>query len=170
PRLAIAACLLAFPLAAATQEADPASGESLATQEEKPMPAGQETPLEALGLPRASVGGVRITGFVVGSFNYNSRIQLVPEFGGGGAALSDPGATNFRFDKFGLALAKVFSPWLSASAAMEVESHRDRHTHGFDPAFGCPGTGDCVERFGAEEPETHVNLDKFNVTGIIPLG
>ncbi|HKA35593.1 MAG TPA: outer membrane beta-barrel protein [Thermoanaerobaculia bacterium] len=170
-RFAIAVCLLALALAASAQTSDPAPGvETLATREEKPMPAGQETPLEALGLPRATVGGVRITGFIVGSFNYNSRIQLVPEFAGGGAALSDPGATNFRFGKFGLALSRVFSPWLSASAAMEVESHRDRHTHGFDPAFGCPGTGNCVERFGAEEPETHVNLDKFNVTGIIPIG
>jgi hypothetical protein len=170
-RLTIAVCLLALALAASGQASDPVpDAETFATQEEKPMPAGQETPLEALGAPRVSVGGVRITGFIVGSFNYNSRIQLVPEFAGGGAALSDPGATNFRFDKFGLALSKVFSPWLSASAAMEVESHRDRHTHGFDPAFGCPGGGNCVEQFGAEEPETHVNLDKFNVTGIIPVG
>src|SRR5262249_14617003 len=139
-------------------------------EQEEPLPPPQETPLEALGLPRASVGGARLTGFVVGSFNYNSRIQMVPEFAGGGAALSDPGATNFPFDKFGLALSKVFAPWLSASVAMEVESHRDRHTHGFDPAFGCPGAGSCLERFGAEEPETHVNLDKFSVTGIVPVG
>jgi len=95
-RLAIAVCLLGLALAASAQTSDPAPGaETFAAQEEKPMPAGQETPLEALGAPRASVGGVRITGFVVGSFNYNSRIQLVPEFAGGGAALSDPGATTF---------------------------------------------------------------------------
>ena len=148
----------------------PAAAAAQATQEEKPLPPEQETPLEAVGLPHPTLFGARVTGFVVGSFNYNSRIQMVPEFAGGGAALSDPGATNFRFDKFGLAISKVFSPWLSAGAAMEVESHRDRHTHGFDPGFGCPGTGQCIERFGAEEPETHVNLDKFNITGVVPLG
>jgi hypothetical protein len=158
-------------LSAAAVRAQPEiPGDGAVADQEKPLPTGQETPLEALGLPRATLFGARITGFVVGSFNYNSRIQMVPEFAGGGAALSDPGATNFRFDKFGLALSRVFAPWLSASAAMEVESQRDRHTHGFDPDFGCPGTGLCTERFGAEEPETHVNLDKFSIAGVVPLG
>src|SRR5262249_18572173 len=170
-RFAIAVCLLALALAASAQTSDPAPGvETLATREEKPMPAGQETPLEALGLPRATVGGVRITGFIVGSFNYNSRIQMVPEFAGGGAALSDPGATNFRFDKFGLALSRVFAPWLSASAAMELESHRDRHTHGFDPDFGCPGTGHCIERFGAGERDPEYNPDTLTRPGFVPRG
>ena len=164
----VSLALLVQPAAGETPE-KPLSNES-ESQQEKPVSVGQETPLEALGLPRAAVGGARITGFLVGSFSYNSRIQMVPEFAGGAPALSDPGATNFRFDKFGLALSKVFSPWLSASAAMEVESHRDRHTHGFDPLFGCPGTGTCIERFGSEELETHVSLDKFNVTGIVPVG
>jgi len=170
PRFALAAAvswLLALPVVGDAPDSA-ASGED--SQQEKPVSPGKEKPLEALGLPGASVGGARITGFVVGSFDYANRIQMVPEFAGGAAALSDPGATNFRFDKFGLALSKVFSPWLSASAAMEVESHRDRHTHGFDPAFGCPGTGNCIESFGAEAPETHVNLDKLNVTGVIPVG
>jgi hypothetical protein len=135
------------------------------------QPTGErETPLELMGLQKPEIAGIRISGFLVGSFSYNSHIQMVPEFAGGTPALADPKSTNFRFDKFGLSLAKTFAPWLSASAAIEVESHRDRHTHGFDPAFGCPGTGTCIERFGTEEAETEINLDKFNLTGIAPLG
>lgn len=48
-----------------------------------------------------------------------------------------------------------------------------RHTHlisGTDPnRRGCPA-GQACERFSAEEAETEINLDKFNVTGIAPLG
>jgi hypothetical protein len=128
------------------------------------------TLFEALGLSRPEFGGLRLSAFVVGSFSYNSHLQLVPEFAGGIPALADPGSTNFRFDKFGLRVAKTFAPWLSASASFEVESHRDRHSHGFDPDFGCPGTGLCIERFGAEEAETETNLDLFQVTAIAPLG
>jgi hypothetical protein len=95
---------------------------------------------------------------------------MVPEFAGGAAALADPGATNFRFDKFGMGVSATFSSWLSAGAAFEVESHRDRHTHGFDPEFGCPGEGPCMERFGAEEAEIEVNLDRFHLTAVAPLG
>jgi hypothetical protein len=111
-----------------------------------------------------------LSAFVVGSFNYNSRLQLVPEFAGAAPALSDAKATNFRFDQFGLRVAKTFAPWLSASASFEIENHRDVHSHGFDPAFGCPGDGVCIERFGTEEAETEVNLDLFQVTAIAPLG
>ena len=57
-----------------------------------------------------------------------------------------------------------------ASAALEVESHRDRHSHGFDPDFGCFGDGVCIERFGAEEPEIEVGLDKFAVNVTAPVG
>lgn len=134
-------------------------------------PAGErETPLELMGLQKPEIAGIRISGFLVGSFSYNSHIQMVPDFAGGAPALADPKSTNFRFDKFGLSLARTFAPWLSAGAAIEVESHRDRHTHGFDPAFGCPGTGTCIERFGTEGAETETNLDKFNLTAIAPLG
>jgi hypothetical protein len=126
--------------------------------------------LEAVGLPRPELAGTRFRGFFVGSFNYNSHVQMVPEFAGGGPALSDPGRTNFRFDKFGLSASRVFAPWLFASAAVEIESHRDRHTHGFDPDFGCPGDGVCIEQFGEHEPSTEVSLDKFNITAIAPIG
>jgi hypothetical protein len=128
------------------------------------------TLFDALGLSRPEFGGLRLSAFAVGSFSYNSRLQIVPEFAGGAPALADPGSTNFRFDTFGLRVAKTFAPWLSASASFEVENHRDVHSHGFDPEFGCPGTGLCIERFGAEEAETEVNLDLFQVTAIAPLG
>src|SRR5262245_17977184 len=97
--------------------------------------------------------GTRITGFVVGSLVYNSSIQMVPEFAGGAPALSEAGQTQFRFDKLGMGISKSFSSWLSASGAFEVDRHADRHAHGFDPAFGCPDNGPCIERFGAQEGE-----------------
>ncbi|MGH7766640.1 MAG: outer membrane beta-barrel protein [Candidatus Binatia bacterium] len=129
--------------------------------------------LEAAGLPRAEIFGARIGGFFVGSANYNSHIQMLPEFAGGAPALSDARRYNFRFDKFGLGVSKVFAPWLSASASMEIESHRDRHTHLITATDlnrrGCPIARAC-ERFGAEDPEIVVSLDKFAVTGIAPLG
>lgn len=130
----------------------------------------RETPLQALGFAQHDLGGIRISAFAVGSFSYNSAIQMVPEFAGGAPALADPKSTNFRFDKFGLGVSKVFASWLSASAAFEVENHRDRHTHGLDPDFGCPGDAPCQEQLGAEEAEAEVNLDRFNITVVAPLG
>lgn len=120
--------------------------------------------------PLPEILGTRVSGFFVGSLSYNSRIQLVPEFAGAAPALADAGSTNVRFDKFGLSLSRTFAPWLSASASIEVENHRDRHSHGFDPDFGCPGAGICVERFGTEEAEIEVNLDRFHLTAIAPVG
>jgi hypothetical protein len=111
-----------------------------------------------------------MSGFLVGSVSYNSKLQMVPEFAGGTPALSRAGAVNFGFDKVGLSFARMLAPWLTASAAIEVESHRDQHSHGFDPDFGCFGDGPCVEQFGAEEPEVVVNLDRFNVTAVAPAG
>ncbi len=97
----------------------------------------------------------------------------MPEFAGGAPSLSDPDSVNFRFDKFGLAVSRTFAPWLSAGASIEVESHRDRHSHligAADPdRRGCPAGQSC-ERFGAEEAETEVVLDRFHITGIAPLG
>jgi hypothetical protein len=143
----------------------------------EPIPSAplgeRESPLELLGLRKPDIAGIRISAFLVGSFDYNSHIQIVPEFAGGAPALADAGSTNFRFDKFGLSVAKTFAPWLSASASIEVENHRDRHSHlirASDPnRLGCP-IGQACERFGAEEAETEINLDKFNLTGIAPLG
>ena len=136
----------------------------------------QQSPLQLLGVP---TGNLRIRGFLVGSFSYNSHIQMVPEFAGGAPTLADPGSTNARFDKFGLGLSETFAPWLTAGAAMEVENHRDRHSHGFNPGFACSGPPadappappqPCIERFGTEEAETEVNLDKFNLTVVAPIG
>jgi hypothetical protein len=137
---------------------------------EREIDLGREHLFETFGLGKPEVGGVKISGFVAASASFNSHIQMVPEFAGGGAALADPKSVNFRFDTFSLGVSKSFASWLSAGATMEVESHRDRHTHGFDPAFGCPGTGVCVERFGAEDAETEVELHRLHVTGIVPLG
>ena len=157
-------------LSALGASAQTPSEREIQLQPQLPPGVVRESPLEIIGLRKPAIAGLRISAFVVGSFSYNSALQIVPEFAGGAAALADPGSSNFRFDKFGLSVAKTFAPWLSAGASMEVENHRDRHSHGFDPAFGCQGTGTCIERFGAEEAETEINLDKFHLTGIVPVG
>ena len=114
--------------------------------------------------------GLRISGFFVGSYNYNSRIQVVPEFAGSAPVSSEPGHTDFRFDQFSIGAFKTFSPWLSAGASIEVERMGHRHSHEFDPDFGCPGTGTCIEQFGEEAIATEVSLHRFNVTAVAPIG
>jgi hypothetical protein len=137
---------------------------------EREIQLEREHPLEVLGLSKPDISGFRFSGFFSGSASFNSHIQMVPEFAGGGQALSDPRSLNFRFDKFSFGVAKTFASWLSAGAAVEVESHRDRHTHG-GPTFGCPDPAAfCIERFGAEEAETEIELHRFNITGVVPLG
>src|SRR6266850_2388510 len=99
--------------------------------------------------------------------------------GHGGAAASGssrgrhPGSLNFRFDKFGFGVSRAFADWLFASAAVEIESHRDTHSHLIDPGttnrMGCP-PGIVCERFGAETPTVEATLDKFNLTVVAPLG
>src|SRR5438093_2565588 len=130
----------------------------------------REHPLEVLGLPKPEIGGVRISGFFVGSANYNSHVQIVPEFAGSIPVSSEPRRTDFRFDQFSIGAFKTFAPWLSAGASLEVERHGHRHSHGFDPDFGCPGGGLCTEQLGTEEIETEVSLHRFNITGIAPIG
>src|SRR5205814_1052952 len=51
---------------------------------------GREHPAEMVGLPKPEIGGVRISGFFVGSANYNSHIQMVPEFAGNAPVSSEP--------------------------------------------------------------------------------
>src|SRR5213595_3888042 len=128
----------------------------------------REHPLETVGLPKPEVAGVRISGFFVGSANYNSHIQMVPEFAGNAPVSSEPGSLDFRFDQFTIGAYKTFSPWLSAGASLEVERHGHRHSH-LTPA-GCPAIGPCTERFGAEDITTEVSLHRFNITGIAPMG
>src|SRR5438552_8358458 len=130
----------------------------------------REHPLEVLGLPKPEIGGVRISGFFVGSANYNSHIQMVPEFAGSIPVSSEPTRTDFRFDQFSIGAFKTFSPWLSAGASIEVERHGHRHSHGFDLDFGCPGTGTCIEQFGTEAIETEISLHRFNITAVAPIG
>ncbi len=137
---------------------------------EREISLEKENILETIGLPKPEVAGAKFTGFAVSSFSYNSGLQIVPEAFGGTPALADPGRTNFRFDKFGLGVSKVFTDWLSAGAGIEVESHRNRHSHIIrDGSRGCP-RGDVCERFGAEAASIEVNLDRFNLTGIAPVG
>lgn len=133
----------------------------------------RENILQVVGLPKPELGGAKFSGFVVGSANFNSHAQIVPEFAGGAASQSEPGSLNFRFDKFGLGVSKAFADWLYASVAVEVESHSDKHSHLIDPSnanrMGCPTDITC-ERFGAETPATEVTLDKFNLTAVAPIG
>ncbi len=171
---------VATPAAAQSQQtAAPPLGErgiflAAAPSGEREIPLEKGTLLEAAGLPKLEVAGIRITGFGIASFNYNSHLQLVPEFAGATRALADPGSTNFRLDKVGIGLFRTFAPWLSASALIEIENARTRHSHGFDSTvpsgFGCPGTTTCTERFGSEEAETEVAFEKFNLTAIAPVG
>jgi hypothetical protein len=124
---------------------------------------------EASG-PGLEVAGFRLSGFFVGSANYNSRIQMVPEFAGSAPVSSEPTRIDARFDQFTVGVNRIFSPWLFAGASVEIERHGHRHSHGFDPAFGCPGTGPCVEQFGTEGIETEVSLHRFNATAVAPVG
>jgi hypothetical protein len=104
---AVIVVVLIAPLLAQPQTA----GErEIQLQPVQPTVGDRESPLELLGLRKPDIAGLRISAFVVGSFNYNSAIQLVPEFAGGAPALSDPGSTNFRFDKFGLSGLRPLRP------------------------------------------------------------
>jgi len=126
-----------------------------ASAQEREVALDAEDP-GALHGPAFEAAGVRLSGFFVGSANYNSRIQMVPEFAGSAPVSSEPARIDFRFDQFSIGAFKTFSPWLSAGASIEVERHGHRHSHGFDPAFGCPGTTTgpsavpCTEQFGTE--------------------
>ena len=120
--------------------------------------------------PGLEVAGFRFSGFFVGSANYNSRIQMVPEFAGTVPVSSEPTRIDFRFDQFTIGANRIFSPWLFAGASVEIERHGHRHSHGFDPDFGCPGTGPCAEQFGTEPIDTEVSLHRFNVTAVAPVG
>jgi hypothetical protein len=126
--------------------------------------------LETVGLPKPEIGGFKLSGFFIGSFSYNSGLQIVPEAFGSTPALADPNRSNFLFNKFGFGVSKAFASWLTASAAVEVETHRDRHGHIItNGSMGCP-SGQACERFGAEATETVVNLDKFDITVVAPIG
>ena len=124
---------------------------------------------EEASMPSA-LAGLRLSGFFVGSANYNSHIQMVPEFAGSAPVSSELRRIDYRFDQFALGVNKVFAPWLFAGASIEIERHGHRHSHGFDPAFGCPGTGQCIEQFGTETIDTEVSLHRFNLTAVAPLG
>jgi hypothetical protein len=123
---------------------------------------------EEASMPSAPAG-FRLSGFFVGSANYNSHIQMVPEFAGSAPVSSEPRRIDYRFDQFSLGVNKVFAPWLFAGASIEIERQGHRHS-GFDPNIGCPGTGACIEQFGTESINTEVSLHRFNLTAVAPLG
>jgi len=123
---------------------------------------------EEASMPSAPAG-FRLSGFFVGSANYNSHIQMVPEFAGSAPVSSEPRRIDYRFDQFSLGVNKVFAPWLFAGASIEIERQGHRHS-GFDPNIGCPGTGACIEQFGTESINTEVSLHRFNLTALAPLG
>lgn len=117
-------------------------------------------------LKRFEIAGTRITGFVEGSFTWNSALRLpaeellpdirVPEL----AAPADPGSTNFRFDKFTIGATKRFASWLLVAGAIEVEN--ERALEAVEEEDG---------RFELEiEEGIEIGLDFFEVTGIVPLG
>src|SRR4029453_12905399 len=138
---------------------------------EREISLEREHPFELLGLPKPEIGGVRFSGFFVGSANYNSHIQMVPEFAGSIPLSSEPGRTDFRFDQFTIGAFKTFAPWPSPGPRVETERHGHRHSHGFDPDFGCPSSSaPCIEQFGTEDIETEVSLHPFKITGIPPIG
>src|SRR2546422_2234974 len=163
-RLAPSPSPVAVPLAA---QAPPAVGPRPGERE---IQLEREHPAEMAGLPKPEIGGVRISGFFVGSANYNSHIQMVPEFAGNAPVSSEPRSLDFRFDQFTIGAFKTFSPWLSAGASIEVERHAARHSHGFDPDFGCDTGGVCIEQFGSGAIETEISLHRFYITWIAPLG
>jgi hypothetical protein len=144
--------------------------------------AQAQTPGEreiSLGEPGPSAGtpaglllqGLQVSGFAVGSASWNSAVQMVPEFAGGAQALAEPDQINFRFDKVGVSLSRRFAPWLSASAAIEIESHKDKHSHLRTTAAQCgPASPVPCESFGAETPATESTLDKLAITAIAPIG
>src|SRR2546425_1183486 len=82
----------------------------------------RDHPLEVFGLSKPELGGARISGFFVGSANYNSRLQMVPEFAGSIPVSSEPNRVDFRFDNFTFGVYKTFASWLSAGASLEVEN------------------------------------------------
>src|SRR5687767_6255247 len=141
---------------------------SLALGQERPI--SRDAPSLGGGTRAKMLGELEISGFAVGSASWNSAIQMVPEFAGGAPALADVRQVNFRFDKVGVALTKRFGPTLSVSAAFEVESHKDKHSHLRTNPVSATGQPQCMsgpipcESFGAETPATDSTLDKLAIT------
>ena len=88
------------------------SGGVRAQPAESPAPVEREVALPELA-------GVRLSGFFIGSANYNSRIQMVPEFAGGAPVSSEPTQVDFRF-AFLLVLGGVVGAYVGARLAAHV--------------------------------------------------
>ena len=65
---------------------------------------------------------------MVGSASYSNRNQLVPEFAGSVPAPNLPGRVNFRFDKFAVGVVQRFTPWITATGVVTVESEAHMHS------------------------------------------
>lgn len=85
-------------------------------------------PLEVIGLPKPEIGTLRLSGFFVGSFNYNSHIQMVPEFAGNAPASSEARRTDFRFDQFTIGASTSDATSTAASSAPCCSSPSTRFT------------------------------------------
>src|SRR5687767_2295392 len=66
--------------------AAPAAPVAPAVPGEREISLEREHPLETIGLGKPEMSGFRFSGFFAGSASYNSHIQMVPEFAGGGSA------------------------------------------------------------------------------------
>ncbi|MFQ5839359.1 MAG: outer membrane beta-barrel protein [Candidatus Methylomirabilales bacterium] len=131
-----------------------------AAEEEKGIELGEipERKSSLPGLPE--IAGTKITGFVVGSFHYNTDLRFPGStvgFKREVEAPADPEDTNFRFNTFNIGFTKRFADWLIGSAAIEVENERE-----FE--------GEIEAGVLGIEKDTEVEIDTFEITGIAPIG
>ena len=83
----------------------------------------REVPLDAVERPASfEIAGVRISGFFVGSANYNSHIQLVPEFAGAAPVSSEPNNTTRFADVAPLGVDVLRGPTLDGLGTFYRES------------------------------------------------
>src|SRR5207237_8463484 len=82
---------------------------------------------EEASIPSAPAG-LRFSGFFVGSANYTSRIQMVPEFAGSAPVSSEPRRTDYTFDQFSPGVSKAFATSRVAGPSIEIAAHGHRHS------------------------------------------
>ena len=108
----------------------------------------REVGLEDPGALRGSfeAAGVRLSGFFVGSANYNSRIQMVPEFAGSAPVSSEPTRIDFRFDQFSIGAFKTALSFGRFDTPFGYERH--------DAALNLTATTSELQRFGRPQSMT----------------
>ena len=127
---------------------------------------------DAIGVswtPKGRYCGLRLSAFVVGSFSYNSHIQMVPEFAGA----DQPSPIPARRISALTNLAWAWPKRLPRGCRPVPRSKSRTIGTGIPTAL----TRILVvlalflrEQFGAEEAEFETNLDRFHITAIAPLG